>query len=144
MHKEPEHPPDQDPSTEDQGRDNEKPKGANRKPKVRAWIWWTFITGFLGVAAQFVESWDHSLLIPSLVLFFSGFLTGACALWIHLTNNGETHKRASTRAFSVVFIGFVICAGLFWWKQPLPQNADLLEPSSEPRRVFESMTPEAV
>jgi len=113
MQENPKHPPDQHPDTQNQNAGGDDGSKVNKKPRVRAWIFWATVAGLLAFFSQYIESFDHRFLFPSLICVLMTVVSSARALWIHLVNNGSDHLSAYRRSGLIVFGGVIACAVMF-------------------------------
>jgi hypothetical protein len=121
MHHNPEQPTDQHARAEDQNRESKRAPDVNKKPRVRTWIFWVTVSGLFAFFAQYVESFNHKFLFPSLVLVLVTVASAARALWVHLVNNGSSHRDAHLRSTAIVVCGTILCALMFWREREPPQ-----------------------
>jgi hypothetical protein len=102
----------------------------NNKPKVRKvkyWAIWLVLAAFL---AQYIESFNHTLLYLSLVFVLFCFAIASIVHRGDAVNFGATHVQANQQAVGIFAVGLLVCGALFWWeyKQPRePTQADTFQ-----------------
>ena len=94
----------------------------NKGSRVRAWIWWLCIAGLLLFLAQYVESFDHALVIPSLVIVLLAFVASARSFWIQYTNHHGKHLDAHIKSAGILMVGLIVCGWLFWHGESGPKQ----------------------
>jgi hypothetical protein len=97
------------------------PRSRKKQPLVRRYLFFAFLAGVAGLASQYVESFDHRLLLPSLVLLFIAFFLGACSLWVLLRNHHATKFNAYLCSIPVGMCGLVLCGFLYFFEHGQPQ-----------------------
>jgi hypothetical protein len=92
----------------------------DKKPRIKRLIIYGICVVLAGFMAQYVESFDHKLLISSLIIAFLVFVFSGYATRLELINYGATHRKATCAGLSIFFSGAVLLSGLFWWKHSQP------------------------
>jgi hypothetical protein len=107
--------PKTNPNKEDvQCHGNSSPK-RQKRPLVRRYLLLTFLAGLSWVLSQYVESFDHRFLLPSLGILLLSFVLGAGSLRLVLKNHHATDLNAGGWALVVAMFGLVLCGFLYWW-----------------------------